>query len=184
MRVSACDSRIAMPLCPQAKKLEAAGKAPPIRRHVDGASVPRVAYVLLLLVNLCHSNSRCTGYRKPAAYTTRVLRKSQVTQSTSSTLALRRIAKTGKPGSRSSASVQTLKKHVRQTSFFAGNLGTLGRLLAWSQQQVSVHCRSADKGLELLRRISFGWFFGRSSLRLSDIVTARTCSRGLPVMGC
>ena len=70
MRVSACDSRIAMPLCPQAKKLEAAGKAPPIRRHVDGASVPRVAYVLLLLVNLCHSNSRCTGYRKPAAYTT------------------------------------------------------------------------------------------------------------------
>ena len=112
MRVSACDSRIAMPLCPQAKKLEAAGKAPPIRRHVDGASVPRVAYVLLLLVNLCHSNSRCTGYRKPAAYTTRVLRKSQVTQSTCSTLALRRIAKTGKPGSRSSASVQTLKKHV------------------------------------------------------------------------
>ena len=70
MRVSACYSRIAMPLCPQAKKLEAAGKAPPIRRHVDGASVPRVAYVLLLLVNLCHSNSRCTGYRKPAAYTT------------------------------------------------------------------------------------------------------------------
>ena len=70
MRVSACDSRIAMPLCPQAKKLGAAGKAPPIRRHVDGASVPRVAYVLLLLVNLCHSNSRCTGYRKPAAYTT------------------------------------------------------------------------------------------------------------------
>ena len=117
MRVSACDSRIAMPLCPQAKKLEAAGKAPPIRRHVDGASVPRVAYVLLLLVNLCHSNSRCTGYRKPAAYTTRVLRKSQVTQSTSSTLALRRIAKTGKPGSRSSASVQTLKKTC-QTDFF------------------------------------------------------------------
>ena len=72
MRVSACDSRIALPPCPQAKKLEAAGKAPPIRRDVDGASVPRVAYVLLLLVNFCHSNSRCTGYREPAAYTTRV----------------------------------------------------------------------------------------------------------------
>ena len=71
MRVSACDSRIAMPLCPQAKKLEAAGKAPPIRRHVDGASVPRVAYVLLLLVNLCHSMHRvpktcCLHHKSPS----------------------------------------------------------------------------------------------------------------------
>ena len=72
MSVSACDSRIALPLCSQAKKLEAAGKAPPIRREVDGASVPRVAYVLLLPVNFCHSNSRCTGYREPAVYTTGV----------------------------------------------------------------------------------------------------------------
>ena len=51
------DSRTALPLCPQAKKPEAAGKAPPIRRDVDGASFPRVAYVLLLRVNFCHSNS-------------------------------------------------------------------------------------------------------------------------------
>ena len=184
MRVSACDSRIAMPLCPQAKKLEAAGKAPPIRRHVDGASVPRVAYVLLLLVNLCHSNSRCTGYRKPAAYTTSPSKVSGHPEH------LLHVSPAQNCEDRK-ARFQKQRLGANLEKNMSDRLLSLLEISApldgswhWSQQQVSVHCRSADKGLELLRRISFGWFFGRSSLRLSDIVTARTCSRGLPVIGC
>ena len=113
-----------------------------------------------------------------------LLRKSQVNQSTW-TSALRRNAKRGKPGSRSSASVQ--RSHPapggQRSSDVERTCTLLGRLLAWSQQQVCVDCRFADKGLGLLRTISFGWLFGRSSLRMLDIATARTCSRGLPVIG-
>ena len=47
---------------------------------------------------------------------------------------------------------------ICRTCFFAGNLCTFlrYRLLAQSQQQVPVNCRFADKGLGLLRTISFG----------------------------